>query len=342
MTIVDSRTGHLLGVIGGAGSKEGNRVLNRGTQAYYPPGSALKPLSVYGPALEETLVHYGMAFEDLPETTQTGVWPHNSPNIYDGRIPLHAAIAKSKNTVSVEVLRRLGKEKAFSYLKNKLHFQGLIRDSGGKTDVATAPLALGQLTYGVTAKEMTSAFASFANGGEYITPASYLVVYDKQGEPLLRKETKKERVWSKDTAYIMTKMLEEVVDVGTARRITLKEVVATAGKTGTSGGDKDKWFVGYTPYCVGAIHTGFDDGSGMLPGDITHLKIWDEVMIGVHRHLMNKGEGDLSFQAPPGVIYASYCRDSGLSTTEHCEHELRGDRTEWGYFKTGHIKKNNH
>ena len=338
MVVMDPTTGDLLGVIGGVGKKTGSRLLNRATQAYYPPGSALKPLSVYGPALEENLITYATVFEDMPQETSLGLWPHNSPSVYDGRVSVHKAIAKSKNTVSVQVLNMLGKEKAYEYLKNRLGFTGLIRGTENKTDLAAAPLALGQLTKGTTVQEMTAAFAPFANGGILCTPRSYLAVYDRKGEPILTTEREQKRVWSEDTAYIMTQMLGEVVEGGTARRITLKEIVDTAGKTGTSGGDQDKWFVGYTPYAVAGIHIGFDDNTPLPAGNHTHLDAWDTVMHAIHGHLMQgEGESPRTFEKPKGIVTLPFCEDSGLVPWDACHEELRGDRTAYGVFKTGFV-----
>lgn len=335
MIVSHPETGDLLGIIGGMGEKEGNRLFHRATGGYYPPGSAIKPLSVYGPALESDLITYATAFDDLPRVTGQGLWPHNSPNVYAGRIGVYEAIAKSKNTVAVDVLELVGKERAYEVLQRQLHFSGVTR-GGEVSDLAAAPLALGQLSRGATLREMGAAFGTFANGGVYQKPRSYLAVYDSRGNLLLTNEREEERVWSEETAAIMTKMLEGVVEGGTARRITLKETVDTAGKTGTSGGDKDKWFVGYTPYCVGTIRLGYDDGEAMPAGSWLHLCLWDRVMQGVHGVFLGEGEGSpRSFVLPEGVVEASFCRDSGHLPTPACKTELRGDRREIGYFKRG-------
>ncbi len=338
MIVSDPATGDLLGIAGGVGEKEGARLFNRATGGYYPPGSSLKPLALYGPAIEKNLITYATVFDDVPSETEKGLWPHNSPNVYAGYMPVHEALARSKNTVAVKLLNLLGKESVYRHLEDNLHFSGMVNGARGElSDKAAAPLALGQLSHGVTMREMNAAFGSFANGGRYEKPRTYLAVYDAKGELLLRNERAENRVWSEQTAYIMTKMMSEVVDWGTAHRLTIKETVDTAGKTGTSGGDKDKWFVGYTPYYVASFRCGIDDGTALPAGTVAHLTVWDEVMKAVHRVKLAPGEDVRGFEMPEGIVTAEYCRDSGMVPTEACRKELRGSRTEIGIFKAGTV-----
>ncbi len=333
MVITHPQTGDMLGVVGGMGSKEGSRLFNRATDGYYPPGSAVKPLSVYAPGIEWGEVHWGSSFLDMPGVVNGNPWPHNSPSVYLGQIPLHEALAKSKNTVAVNLLGKLGKERVYRLLKEELGFSELHKqNSNSLTDYAPAPLALGQFTKGATPREMAEAFSTFAGGGVYHTARSYLAVYNDKGECLLRNPAKSHRVWSSQTAYIMTKMMEEVVDRGTAHTVCLNEIVDTAGKTGTSGSDKDKWFVGYTPYYVATFHVGIDDGTPLPQGCRLHLSLWDDVMGDLHRQIASEREPLKTFANPGGVLYLEYCQDSGLIPKEECKGELRGNRTEMGYF----------
>ncbi len=336
MVVADPYTGHLLGVIGGVGEKSGSRLYNRATDGYYQPGSALKPLALYAPAIEWNRIHYATAFDDLPEETETGYWPHNSPDLYAGRITAHEALAKSKNTVAVQLLQMLGEETVYRHLRDTIRLSGLTTQ-GGVTDMATAPLALGQLSYGTTVRELTNAYGSFANGGNKTGSASYLAVYNVRGEPLLKKEQERTRIWSEESAFLMTQMMKEVVESGTARRITLKEVVDTAGKTGTSGADRDKWFVGYTPYYVAGLHLGYDDRTPLPAAERRHMALWDEVMQRIHAHLVEGDEPLGGFEMPEGVVEAEYCLDSGCIPTDACHEEVRGDRTAVGYFKASYM-----
>lgn len=337
MVICDPVTGDLLGVVGGVGEKQGSLLFNRATDGYYQPGSTLKPVALYGPALERDLITYSTVFEDLPELTETGgIWPHNSPGVYQGRITAAEALARSKNTVAVRIYRLLGRTEIFRYLRDTVGLKGLVRDENGKTDLGASPLALGQLTRGVTVREMAGAYTAFAGGGEQASTRSYAAVFDSHGELLLRKDAEKKRVMSEETAYILSEMLAGVVDHGTAHRITLDELVATAGKTGTSGDDKDKWFVGYTPSYVAGIRIGYDQPEPLPAGTVVHLTAWDAILHELYRREDLPGE-ETSFTAPAGIRQCEYCLDSGLVPTDACRSELRGDRVAVGLYKASHI-----
>jgi len=342
MTVIDQRSGALLGVAGAVGEKNANRVMNFATKALMPPGSSIKPISVYAPALEEGIINWASVFDDTPVTFykyagRTVPWPHNYPAIYSGLTDVNTAITHSKNTVAVKIYNLLGAERAYSYLVNKLHMKNIVRsyESDGKkyTDLASAPLALGQLSLGVTLKDMTTAYTSFYDGN-YHKCRSYLAVYDSMGNLILENKEISEPVWSPQNASIMTEMLQNVVSHGTAKDIKLKYTLDTAGKTGTSGDDRDRWFIGYTPYLTAGIWCGYPDRDQEV-GDLskTHLEIWDEVMKYLHRRIINSEENAaLNFKLADGVIKCSYCKDSGKLYSDVCKHDPRGVRCAVGYF----------
>ena len=331
MVVMDPYSGDLLGIVGGTGKKEGNRLFNRAS-AYYPPGSSLKPLALYAPAIESGLIHWGTAFVDAPSEKEGRPWPHNSPNLFMGQITAHEALARSKNTVAVTLYEMLGKEQIFSLLQDLLGFSGLVKE-GIHHDMAAAPLALGQLTRGVSPIEMCAAFCSFASGGILYQPRSYVCVKDSQGNTLLNREVSGKRVWSEQTAYILTKMMEEVVAYGTARTLTLDEITPTAGKTGTSGGDKDKWFVGYTPRYVASVHVSFDNGGELPAGSTQHLMAFDGVMRALYSRVQDETL-ESAFHRPGGIYELPYCLDSGCIPTDACKEDMRGSRIAYGYFSS--------
>ncbi len=351
MVIIDPYTSDILGVAGKRGEKTGNRIQNYATQTVRPAGSSIKPVSVYAPALESGLINYATVYDDTPYDFGKGnnsPWPHNLPNRFDGLTNINSAIETSKNTVAVKVLDDLTLDYSFDFCKNELQMESLIDllelSNGTKiTDKGLAALALGQLNYGVTVREITAAYSMFTNAGIFNEAKSYLRVEDANGKVILEKDDIGNVVLSEENAAIMTKMLTNVVNRGTATKVTLKSQVNCAGKTGTTSNDYDRWFIGYTPYFIGGVWYGYE-----YPKSLANLKsnpcitIWDEIMTELHQKYIdaaaNGGEALKTFEAPETVVSARYCRDSGLLMTEACYADPRGksgSRAEWGYFAKG-------
>ena len=177
----------------------------------------------------------------------------------------------------------MGIKRVFNLLRDKFEVDTLIEGEGGITDIATAPMALGQLGRGVSLLKLTESFSVFAGEGVYREATSYVKVMDHNGKLLLEKTPSEKRIFKESTARLMNQMLMTVVEEGTAKSITLKKGVNTAGKTGTSGGSKDKMFVGYTPYYTGGIWCGYDSNDKAVSGlSKSHLEIWDEIMTELH------------------------------------------------------------
>ncbi len=353
MTVLSARSGDVAGIVGREGVKRGNRLLDYATAVKRPPGSAIKPLSVYAPALAEHMITFGSVLDDVPVSmtkTKSGsyrMWPHNTPLIYQGLCDMKDALAYSKNTVAVKLFERLGAEESYHYLVNKFRVGGVLRqgkDASGNiaTDLAAAPLALGQLTRGATLLDMTAAYGCFLDG-TYRTPRTYLAVYAADGTPLLERTQEKERVLSEADACIMTQLLSGVVSYGTASSVSLKQTVDTAGKTGTSSHDKDRWFIGYTPYYVaGILCTVRDEEKGTLDSAApTHLDAWDHVMKELHEQALDTGE-TTSFRLQGGVRSAVYCRDSGMLPSDACLLDPRGNRLAVGYFTSEQLHSMGH
>lgn len=252
--ILDPKTSDILAVVGGFGKKNANMIFNRAINAKRPPGSVIKPLSVYAPALEEGVIKYSSIYDDSPISSKDGVlWPKNSPDRYRGQMPVYYALEHSVNTVAVKILHDLSINKSLQYLSNfRINIDR-------KTDKNDSSLALGQLTNGESLLNITNAYTVFANGGNISMPKSYLYVTDNYGKIILDNENKKDKVISRETAYIMTKMLQNVVSRGTASIVSLNnKYIQIAGKTGTSSNNEDRWFIGYTPDYVCGIWTGYD------------------------------------------------------------------------------------
>ena len=328
--VIDPYTSDILAIVGGVGKKEANLIYNRATQAKRPIGSVIKPLSVYSPALEENIINYSTVYDDTPLLKSNNeFWPKNSPNKYRGLVPISYAVEHSINTIAVKVLKDLKLRNSINYLNNfNIHIDE-------KMDNNDSSLALGQLTNGESLLNIANAYTAFINGGNVSTPKTYLYVTDNFGNIILEKETITKRVISEDTAYIMTMMLKGVVDSGTARYINLKNLIETAGKTGTTSNNEDKWFIGYTPYYVCGVWTGYDTPTPMNYAKNPSCVIFDKIMEYAHKNL----DCTVTFDEPQNIIKQSFCFDSGKIPTQACERDLRGDRTVIGYYKFGNLPK---
>lgn len=337
MVVLDSNTGELRGIIGRAGEKKGNRLLNHATSPH-TPASVLKPLSIYAPLIESGDISWSTVIDDVPisfveSEGEKRPYPANSPNVYSGLVTVKDAIRLSKNTVALKLCKRLGADRAYDGLIDRFGFTTLVdrekREGKIYTDRGIAAMALGQLTYGLPLTELTSAFNVFPSYGVYNRMRTYHTVTDTYGRVILESQPESKRVFTKETAEIMNKLLEHVVDSGTARSITLGERVSTAGKTGTSSGCRDKLFVGYTPYYTAGIWCGYESADRPVAGIApSHLEIWDTVMTEIHSHL---SDTDREFSVD-GLAYRPYCMDSGDIYTDACKLDVRGNRREYGYF----------
>ena len=346
MIAIHPRTGDILGVAGAVGQKKGNRVQSFATDAKRPSGSTVKPLSVYAPALESGKITYASVYDDVPVDflpTATGYkpWPQNANMVYRGLTNVNFALAKSLNTVALRVLDEIGIERSFSFLRDTLGVKNVIErealpGGGYLTDKAPAALALGQMNHGVTLREMTAAYSIFSKEGRYSEPRSYYKVYDSNGRELLSREEQSHYAISSANACIMTKMLEHVISTGTARPITLDNIIDVAGKTGTTQNDCDKWFIAYTPYCLCGVWYGYEYPKPIKKAEKNrYLEVWNDVMVDLHQGYYIPSGGRCSFSTDPDVIKAVVCRDSGLLMTTDCYLDPRSNRGEVAYFVRG-------
>lgn len=343
MVVTDPYTGDVLGLVGGRGEKVGNRILNRATQSTRPAGSSIKPLSVYAPSIDRGIVTYGTAIDDSPLMFNGTVpYPRNAPNRYDGLTTIHEGVRVSKNTVAMKTLDLLTPDVSFDFMYNKLKVTSLVESyetSRGTivTDKDRAPLALGQLSFGLTVQEITNAYSIFVNDGIFSESRLWKKVTDSSGTVILENPLNQEIVISSQTASIMTKILGEVVSTGTGAGVTLKNQINCAGKTGTTQEDYDRWFIGFTPYYVGGVWFGYDLNQSLDEfRSNPAVALWDNVMTKLHQKYIDEanegGEALKTFSTAPGVITCTYCKDSGLLMTEACYADPRGSRAETGYF----------
>lgn len=306
MTIMDYE-GRVVGIIGQAGKKEGNRVLNRAVDSPRPAGSTIKPLSSYGPAVERDEITYSSAILDKSCTTINGrQWPKNySGNFGSGSyVTVQNALARSLNTVPARIIKdMIGVSTSYKYLTEKMGFTTLTED-----DEDLARLSIGSLSYGMTTLEMTAAYCAYGNGGKFYEPYSYYKVTDSNGDVLLDNTSNSgEQIFSAETSEIMRELMKTVVtsSVGTGKGHGVKGF-ETFAKTGTTDDYKDRWFAGGTPYYFATVWYGYDqpkaiNASGNPAGDI-----FKAVMDRVHKNLADK-----EFEFNSDIVKKYYCTRCG-------------------------------
>lgn len=353
MIIIDPYTGDILAVAGAVGEKKANRIQNFATETVRPAGSVIKPLSVYAPALDKNIINWASVYDDVPVNfgnynldaskgtiVEPKAWPKNANGVYRGLTNINYAVEHSVNTVTVKVLEDLGLEESFTFLKSRLHLDSLIEsktleDGRVISDCDYAALALGQFNYGVSLRDISAAYSIFANSGVYNDYRSYYKVTDAEGNIILEDRYKGEAVIKEETAMIMTKMLQNVVESGTASGIKLKENIDCAGKTGTTQSNFDRWFIGYTPYFIGGVWYGYEYPKSLSTNSNgICIEIWNDIMTELHKKYINSGESK-EFICSDEIIEFEYCADSGKIATAACKKDARGDRREFGYFVRG-------
>ncbi|MBQ1965864.1 MAG: transglycosylase domain-containing protein, partial [Clostridia bacterium] len=297
MMIMDPDTGDILGVVGGRGDKTTSMSLNRAVGTVRQPGSSIKPLSVYGYAIEHDLFTAGSPIDDIPVTydkTQKKYWPSNFDQTYSGLVSVKRALANSLNAPAAWGLKKVGIQASYDFMVNSLHFSSLVKQDS----ISLAPLSVGALTEGVSLREMVTAYTVFAGDGMYSACRSYSRIVGYDGKVVLENPIEREEVFSEQTVYILTDILKAAV--GSSAPAARLKNVETAGKSGTTTSYKDRWFVGYTPEYLAGIWWGYDTPSEL--NNTHHFKIWNQVMTKVYEI---KAAQETSFEQPSGVVASS-------------------------------------
>lgn len=310
LTIQDQTTGYVVAMVGGRGTKEGSRTLNRATTATRSPGSTFKVLATYAPGLDSAGLTLATVRNDAPFNYDDGTPVNNYDESFRGLCSIRVGIQDSLNIVAVKNLTVITPQLGYDYLLN-FGFTTLVasKEVGNeiKSDIVQS-LTLGGLTNGVTNYELNAAYAAIANQGVYVKPKLYTKVVDRNGNVILdNTQAESHRVIKETTAFLLTSAMQDVVTQGTATSVNFGGM-AIAGKTGTSNNYNDVWFAGFTPYYTATVWTGYDCNGG-LTGDAKNLskKLWKLVMQEIHAELPNTG-----FAAQPeGIVTATVCSRSG-------------------------------
>lgn len=332
--LMEQSTGNVKALCGGRGRKTGSRTLNRATGSVRQPGSTFKVLSTYLPALDTAGMTLATVQDDAkyyyPGTKRLVKNWYSSG--YRGITSLRTAIADSMNIVAVKTLEQVTPKTGYDYLLN-LGFTSLVdnyTDESGKTytDIAL-PMALGGLTKGVTNLELTTGFSSIANGGVYHRASFYSKILDHDGNVLLQNNKDESRQVMKDsTAWLLTSAMKDVIEKGTGTQLKFQKLnMPQAGKTGTSTGNRDLWFVGYTPYLTAGIWGGYD-ASDKQTSTSYHKILWRTIM-----EKLNQGYKRKVFAKPDSVTSAVICTKCGnLAIAGLCSNAVGGSCTRREYF----------
>lgn len=314
ITIMDYN-GRVVAICGGAGEKTQNRSNNRAVAAVRQPGSSIKPLSIYAPAIEENFITWSSKIKNYGVMWDGGIWPDNyggdpgSPNSY---VTAQYALSISYNTVPAQILMMMGFEKSYGYVTDTFH----ISTFSNSDRYIPSPLATGGTNGGATTLEMAAAFASFGNGGKYYKPYCYYEVTDSSGENIiLKSNSEPEQIISPETSYIMNQMLRTVFtgSAGTARGYGVKGFT-TFGKTGTTTNNFDRWCVAGTPYYIAAVWFGYDYNKQIMATGSPAGRIFKTVMDRVHEGLAVKTFDQFSDK----VVQRTYCTKTGLLASSSC------------------------
>lgn len=310
MVIIDYTNGHIVGIAGGRGEKKENRGFNYATMAYRQPGSTIKPLAVYGPALNDKVITAASIVADTPHTVNipgSSPWsPTNWYGYYEGNVTIRRAIERSMNIPAVKILQKIGINRSYEALES-VGITTLTSE-----DLNYSPLSLGGLTKGINVREWTGAYGMIANNGLFNQPVSYTKVVDSKGQIVLQNKQNPSRVMSEQSAFVLKDILRTVVTSGTATTAKLPNMTA-AGKTGSTQENVDKWFVGFTPYYVGGVWVGYDERKEIEVGGEISKQIWKKVMAKLHEGLEDPG-----FIPPQGVSRISICSSTGMRNTTYC------------------------
>ena len=298
MVILDYKTGQIKVMVGGRGEMSGKKLFNRANQPRQP-GSSIKPIAVYGPAIQSgvdkgTIYTAGTTVNDSP--TKSG-WPTNWYSGYRGYVTLRTGVEQSINVVSVKIVNNIGYEYSVEMLKK--NGVSTIVEEGDATDLNPAALGLGGMLRGISPLEMASAYGTFGNGGVHIDPTSYTKVEDSQGNVILESNPDKIQTYDEGVAWIMTDILRTTVTRGIASSAAIG-VQPVAGKTGTTTDNVDAWFVGMTPQYATSCWIGNDVNIQLTRGSAAAAALWSRVM---RRECAGIPYG--SFGSPPDDVYYS-------------------------------------
>ncbi|WP_311198861.1 transglycosylase domain-containing protein [Paenibacillus hexagrammi] len=318
--MIDNKTGAIKGMIEGRDFFK--EQLNHATQAYRQPGSTMKPIAAYIPALEKGAIQPASILDDVPIILKDGVkgfhLPENWDHKFHGLMTARRALNQSYNIPAIDLfLNKVGIDEAWNFAKT------LGITSIAKEDYYAQTGVIGGLSRGTSVKELTGAYASIPNKGVFNETYMIRAIKDSNGKTIYEHKEEPVTAFSEQSAYLITDMMKTVISQGTATDLMKKYKsygkIEISGKTGSTQDDADAWFMGFTPDITVGVWIGYDQPINKLSskiGQTNHAKdIWALVMnstIEKHPELFpNK-----AFEKPDGIVSATVSDLSGMLPSE--------------------------
>lgn len=328
IVVIDNRTGDIVAMAGGVGEKTVFDAHSIATDAKLQSGSSFKPIAIYAPAFESGTITPATVVKDLPflYDEEGDSWPKNDNKLYSYRRTIYSAIEDSVNAAATNTLSLIGVSYGYKYAKEMFGMSTLTdsyvnSDGTISTDRDYAPLALGAQTTGITVRDMTNAYATFANNGTFRYGRTFTKVYDTEGNLVLDNEQETRDIISEKTVNYMNYCLTNAVNNGTGTRAKISGTVV-AGKTGSTSSFRDRWFCGYTQYYTAAVWCGYRSPEVINPVGGNYnvaAELWRKVMEPLHT-----GKPWAELYDSSDMVDVTVCLDSGKLATEACLNDVRG------------------
>ena len=347
--LMDPHTGQVKAISGGRGDKRYSLSLNRATGTLRQPGSTFKLITSFAPAIDLYGATLATPFYDTAYTLGNKTFKNWYSSGFLGYQTIRDGIIYSLNIIAVRCLmEQLNPHEGRLYAEN-LGITSLLDSDENPA------LALGGITHGVTNLELTQAFATIANGGQFNKAKFFTKILDQEGNVLIdTTEDQPRQAMKATTAFLLTDAMRQSMLPNRAYAGSLNvnststrahfDGMSLAGKSGTTTKDVDIWFVGYSPYYVGGIWGGCDENQPLIDkasgeyngGAGFHKDIWRKIMSRVH-----EGLPDIGFTQPEGIVQAQVCRKSGKLPTSGCYEDYRGSSVITEYFAEGTVPTTN-
>lgn len=317
IVVIDNSTGDIVAMAGGVGKEKAHFGQNRATKSKLQSGSSIKPLTVYAPGFQQGTINPATVIKDLPLDYSNGAWPKNDTRTYSYSRTIFKGVEDSVNAVAANTLNKIGTNYGFEFAKDSFGLSTLVEQ-----DLQFSSLALGAQHYGVTVRDMASAFATFANNGTYRYGRTWTKVYDSKGSLVLENEQQSRNILSEKAVNYTNYCLTNAVTSGTGGGANFASGYC-AGKTGTTSSSRDRWFCGYTHYYTAAVWCGYDQPEKINLSFNPASRLWKQVLQPLHKDLKNVKLYDSSKMSSVSV-----CLDTGKLATDACKSDIRGSRVE--------------